>query len=408
MTSYKNKNEKKISLQSMFIGLIMIYCIIFPADKINIKEILLGITLIVCFPQIQEYVKKRGNKLFFWAILYPFITTIVSLTIGDSTLSGALSYGYVWIYLLLIPPIVLLNIDIKKTFIIATTAVAIIVDFIYVADMIGFISIYSNPLISFFSSMHEIQWGKGVLATFGYSIFYKSSPLIIFTYGYMLYRKKYIWASILFLSFIASGTRANFLIATIVLVLIPLFCSNEKPTTKMIITVLIIGVAIYTSPYIIERFTELNELKYDRSEEVKIKAVYSIFDHMNAAPYRYVFGSGVGSFFYSSGRNAYVDVVEVSFFDYFRQVGSICFLLFLGFLVGPMKWLFKNQRWMLICFLGYLAIAFTNPLLVTSTSFMAYVLIMSNGMGDRRFSLLDNTISENKDLLANNNYKENT
>ena len=73
-----------------------------------------------------------------------------------------------------------------------------------------------------------------------------------------------------------------------------------------------------------------------------------------------------------------------------------------------MKWLFKNQRWMLICFLGYLAIAFTNPLLVTSTSFMAYVLIMSNGMGDRRFSLLDNTISENKDLLANNNYKENT
>ena len=352
--------------------------------------------MFVCLPHIiQAAPKKENTYLFFYAIIYPAITTIISVLIGDSSISGALSYGYVWIFLLLIPAIVALNIDIKKPFIFATTGVALIIDFIFLADILGIVSIYSNPLIQFFAGMNEMQWGKGLLATFGYSIFYKSSPLIIFTFGYMLYNKKYAWAGVLFLSFLASGTRANLLIGMFLLAAIPLLCTANKPSKKIVIGLIIFGAALFILPNLIDRLTALNQLKYGRSEEIKIQTIYSIFDHLNAAPYRYIFGSGVGSYFYSAGRNAYVDVVEVSFFDYFRQVGVIGFSLFLTFLVRPMKWLYRNEKWVLLCLLGYLVVAFTNPLLVTSTSFMAYVLVFSNGMGRRRVSLL------NKNILSN-------
>ena len=382
-------NKKDNLLSTVSISLTIVYCILFPADKLNIKEIILCLTLFVSSPIILKYLKAPNNtRLLFWGIVYPIWVTVLSIIIGDSSLGSALSYGYVWIYLLLLPPIVELNIDIKRPFILATFIVAIIVDFIFLTDMLGVISIYSNPLISFFSDMNEMQWGKGVLATFGYSIFYKSSPLIIITFGYMLFNKKYLLAGVLFLSLAATGTRANLLIAIAILVIIPIFCSDSKPTQKMVIGFILLGAALYIAPLLLERLAVLNQLKYSRSEDVKIKAIYSIFEYMNEEPSRYLFGSGVGSYFYSTGRNAYVNVVEVSFFDYFRQVGIFNFVLFLCFLLRPIKKLYTNQKWLLVCYIGYMAIAFTNPLLVTSTSFMLYILVLSNGMGDKRESLL--------------------
>lgn len=382
-----------VTIPGLMVGLTFLYCIFFPADKMNIKEIILLVTLFVCLPSIVKWASAKNNVLlFFYALVYPLFTTLVSVTIGDSSIGGALSYGYVWIFLLLIPAIVDHNIDVAKPFLFATTIVALIVDFIYLADVFGIISIYSNPLIRFFYSMKEMQWGKGLLATFGYSIFYKSSPLIIFTFGYALHQRKYIWAGILFLSFVASGTRANLLVGIFILAAIPLLCGSKKPSKKIAVGLVIFAAALFIAPNLIDRMSALNQLKYGRSEEIKLEAIYSIFNHMNAAPYRYIFGSGVGSYFYSSGRNALVDVVEVSFFDYFRQVGVFGFSLFVYFLVRPMKWLYKNQKWVLICLLGYLAVAFTNPLLVTSTSFMAYVLILCNGFGDFRMSLMRNDL----------------
>ena len=182
------------------------------------------------------------------------------------------------------------------------------------------------------------------------------------------------------------------LVGIFILAAIPLLCGSRKPSKKIIVGLAFLAAALYIAPNLIDRMSTLNQLKYGRSEEIKLEAIYSIFNHMNAAPYRYIFGSGVGSYFYSSGRNALVDVVEVSFFDYFRQVGVVGFSLFIYFLVRPMKWLYKNQKWVLICLLGYLAVAFTNPLLVTSTSFMAYVLILCNGFGDFRMSLMRNDL----------------
>ncbi|MGF7144108.1 hypothetical protein HNQ56_002539 [Anaerotaenia torta] len=388
----RRKGDIPFSLHSIMVGLTVIYCVLFPADKINIKEIILFFTLVVCSPAIISALKQKDSIILaVYGIMYPLVTTLVSITIGNSTIYGALSYSYVWVFVLLIPVVEKYNIDLKKPFIFATTIVALITDFIFLADVFGLVSIYRNPLVLFLSNMNELQWGKGSLATFGYSIFYKSSPLIFFTYGYTLYHKKYFHAAILLLAFFACGTRANLLVALFVTAAIPLICSRT-PMKKMIVIMLVFGASLIILPNIIDRLTALNTLKYDRSESIKIAAITSIFDHLNKAPYRYIFGSGVGSYFYSSGRNAYVDVVEVSYFDYFRQVGIIGFSFLAYFLIRPIKWLIKNERWLLIVYVGYLAVAFTNPLLVTSTSFMAYIIVYSCGMSKKRESLLKRSV----------------
>lgn len=368
--------------QATLISLLVVYCIIFPRDYINIKEIILALALVSSAPAIIARLKEGHNVfLFFYGVIYPIFFTLVSVTIGDSSIHGALSFGYVWIFLLLIPAIDYYGIDVKKPFIFATSVVALMTDFIFLADILGIISIFSNPIIAFFSEMNELQYGKGALATFGYSIFFKASPLMLFSYGYMLRNKKWLHAMIFLLAFGASGTRANLIVALIATAGVLLLCSGT-PTKKMIVLFLLTVVSILFLPGLVARLTALNAIKYDRSESIKYAAITSVFEHMNAAPYRYVFGSGVGSFFYSSGRNEYVDVVEVSYFDYFRQVGFVGFSFFMVFLMAPIKKLVRESRWLLVCYIGYLAIAFTNPLLVSSTSFVAYVIILSRSFCD--------------------------
>lgn len=381
------KNKKPwwvihINPQGTIISLLVMYCIIFPADILNIKEIMLVLALIVSLPAIVSRLKEgRSSFLFFYGLVYPGFFTLASITAGDSSIYGALSFGYVWIFLLLIPAIEYYDIDVRKPFIFATSIIAMMTIFILFADILGMISIYSNPLIRFFSAMNELQYGKGKLATFGYSIFFKASPLMLFSYGYMLKNKKWLYAAIFLLAFGGSGTRANLIVALIATAAILLLCSGT-PTKKMIVLFLLIVVGMIILPSLIERLTALTVIKFDRSESIKLAAITSVFEHMDAEPYRYIFGSGVGSYFYSRGRNAYVDVVEVSFFDYFRQVGLVGFSLFMVFLIKPLKNLMRESRWLLVCYIGYLAIAFTNPLLVTSTSFIAYITILSRSFYD--------------------------
>lgn len=359
----------------------MLYCILFPADKINIKEILFLVVLVVCGPSIYSGIKEgRYNYVLIFGLLYPLFTTIISVTLGSSSVVDALSYGYVWLYLLLIPAIDRYGVDIKKPFIIGTTLVVLITDFIFLTDILGIIPFFSNPVGLFFKNINEIQgYGKGIYSTFGYSIFYKSLPLAFFSYGYAIKHKKWLMIVLYLMAFLVCGTRANLLVALCMTAAIPLL-SAEKPSKKAIIAVILIIIAVIFLPDFIDYYTARSSLKYGSSDLIKIEAIESIFKFLNDDKTRYIFGSGVGSYFYSSGRGTMVNLVEVSFFDYFRQVGLLGYIFFIYFLIIPFRKYFANERWVLIAYLGYLAIALTNPLLVSSTSFMGYILILSRSL----------------------------
>jgi len=369
------KTSRAIQVKYFLIAITMLYCIIFPADKLNIKELLLFSSMMSCMNEIIDFLKHANVKYVYFAFLYPIITIILSVTVGDSSMYDAASYGYVWLFLLLLPAVNKYEFNISKIFICGTLVVSTVINLIYLLDMFQIVSIYKNPLIIFFSNMNEMQWGKGVLATFGYSIFHKASPLLIVSLGYCLHNRKLVLSICFFLSLMACGTRANFIAAVFVLVLILLF--EEKTGTERFFVLSFIALAaIFILPVLVNKIIALNELKADRSESIKFEDAKTIFNLIKQNPQYYLFGTGIGSYFHSNARAKQVNICEFSYLDYFRQVGVFGFISYLYFILIPFKY-WRDYFWLVVSLIAYLAAAFTNPFSVNSTAFMVYLLVYS-------------------------------
>ena len=94
------------------------------------------------------------------------------------------------------------------------------------------------------------------------------------------------------------------------------------------------------------------------------KEIFSDFDNL-------FIGTGLGSYFYNYGRMEMVNSAEYAYLDLIRQVGVMFFLLFMIFVLYPLNQNIALNR--KVIYIGYLAIAFTNPLLFSSTAFLAYI-----------------------------------
>ena len=122
-------------------------------------------------------------------------------------------------------------------------------------------------------------------------------------------------------------------------------------------------------------------MKIEMSDNIKYSDVFDITNMMLDDKFKAVFGFGIGSYFYSTARGV-VNIVEVSYFDYLRQVGVVSFMFFLMFLIFPIIKIIRKQIWWLLFgYLWYLLIAATNPLLVSSTSFLVYILVYIYSIG---------------------------
>ena len=122
-------------------------------------------------------------------------------------------------------------------------------------------------------------------------------------------------------------------------------------------------------------------MKAEISDNIKYSDIFDITNMMLNDKFKTIFGFGIGSYFNSTARGA-VNIVEVSYFDYLRQVGIVCFMFFLMFLIFPVIKIIRKQIWWLLFgYLGYLLIAATNPLLVSSTSFLVYILVYIYSIG---------------------------
>ena len=369
--------SNKLDFRQILISIFLMYVIVFPRDMINIKEILLCINIFIGLPAIIymiKYKSKKNSFLIAYSLVFPVYIIVTSLVVGESSVKSVITAGYVWMMLLLIPIKDKYSLNIVKPIFYGITFIAILIDFIYLGDLLKIVSIYDNPVVTFFSKLDELHFGKGTLATFGYSIFFKTCPLIIFPYSYALSKRKWGWAGILFLAMLSSGTRAN-LIATIIVSGLTFVGSVKKNSTKFIRIIFIIILGCLFMPNLINKLSDLNKLKVNFGDDLKYESAITIINVLNENSLNYIFGTGVGSYFYFPARGEFVDVVELSYLDYFRQVGIIGFSIFIYFIIKPIRVLYKYKKWVVYAYILYLAIAFTNPLLMSSTAFIAYLLI---------------------------------
>ncbi len=224
---------------------------------------------------------------------------------------------------------------------------------------------------------------------YGYKVlmlYYRTSPLLVFPLAYYCYRFFYVKASVINLIFVAiffftlflSGTRANILSAVaVVAYMVFKFLNKKKNKVPLVLasTVLIFFAILFIG--------SLSFKTEDKSSQVKSGHLDSYIEHFTAHPQYLLWGSGMGSKFYSSGNGFDVSQTELTYFDLVRWFGLPLASILMFLIFYPVIYLHQNKllndekRAIILGYYLYLFIAGTNPLLVSSTGMIAIVTLYS-------------------------------
>ncbi len=347
-----------------------------PSDSMNIKIFSLLTLLIINLNVIVRYVFKYENSIIlFYGMIFPMGLIIISTIINQFNLMTSISIAYIMFYLLLIPILFYYKIDYEGILLKALMLMAIVITLSGLLDLFGIYNLNNNIIMTFLKENNEAKVGLWPATTFGYVIFLKASPLLIILIGYTLRHKRYILLMITILAMAFTGTRANLYALFLVICVYYLYFEKLK-ISKIVIIFLAVLIFLLNINNIIEFITNASYRK-EYSDITKYNHIISIAYFLNEHPLYIVTGSGLGSFFYSTGVMDYTNLTEIAYLDLFRQIGLIGFVPFVYFLVKPIRCLFiiKENNWIAISYIGYLLICFTNPLLFSSTPFTLYILV---------------------------------
>jgi hypothetical protein len=224
---------------------------------------------------------------------------------------------------------------------------------------------------------------------YGYEVvmlYYRTSPLLVFPLAYYCSRffyqnKKFIniVLVILFLfTLILSGTRANMLSgAFIVIYFLFDFLVKKRNKLPFLITCVIMIFVM------VSFLKTLSFSDTESSSEVKAGHMASYMMLFEQHPQYLIWGAGLGSTFYTSGLSAFTSQTELTYIDLVRWFGIPITLILFFLLLYPIIFMYsnnkihKNNKYLIIAYIGYLFIAGTNPLLVSSTGMLAVITMYS-------------------------------
>eukprot|EP01133_Synstelium_polycarpum_P004769 gene4769-5556_t len=232
---------------------------------------------------------------------------------------------------------------------------------------------------------------------FGLSVimlFYKTCPILVFPLSFFLYRyclkrKKsdlFIAISALFTLFL-SGTRANILVALLILIY---FFIDSLIRKKHYIFLFLIS--IVSSMMLVFFVLSFSGSGGDESSDIKSGHFQSLVDEISK-PGIIFFGQGVGSTYYSLGLGRKILQSELTYFELIRVFGLPIAILLFFLLLYPIIYLYQNSKLRknkayAVAYLGYLFIAGTNPLLISSTG-MLIVVAMYSVINNEKFKQIE-------------------
>ena len=178
-----------------------------------------------------------------------------------------------------------------------------------------------------------------------------------------------------------NGTRANLAMLFVTIVFYACFLLRDKFFRWIVI--LLAGCALMilfldgrVFDFVIDIFQRKSSGDVTRAGHLK-----GIFEVWEANPLKFFVGSGYNSEFYSYGINDYTSNVELSYWNLLRQIGLFSFVAFMFAYLYPIVRLVKKKESYIyiLAYVVYLAIAYTNPFLYSSTGvtmllFMYYLI----------------------------------
>ena len=126
-------------------------------------------------------------------------------------------------------------------------------------------------------------------------------------------------------------------------------------------------------------------------------------------------GNGPVSYMYTSARNEWVTLTELTYLELIKNFGLIQSVLIIGILLLPVFFICKNESYeriqkfsLSLSYVAYLFICGTNPLLISSTGFTALAVAFSFGNGTAFKNLEQKKqvkyVSETKRLLFKSSF----
>ncbi|WP_062532643.1 hypothetical protein [Jeotgalibaca dankookensis] len=365
---------KKKKINEFLINTFVLISVVFPGDIYNLKKILF---LIICIFNIKLIISSLINKenmvLTFFGFIFPTgLFLYSSILTGNALVSFSKSFtAYI---LLLVFVLRYYKIDFEKILLKSIKIIMITIVSLALLDIVGSIDVNTGFFRNEIMNKYELGFmGKSPFYPLYYKIFFKTSPLLVILLFKKFNDSKYIIASLSLTALVLSGTRANFLFPIFFLVVFYLFSRSNK--SKLIkYTFIIITIILLTtfSEVIFQAFNEVFIVKGEVSNTIRQGHIEGIKELLINNPWIVLKGSGMGSNFYSYGRNAYVSSMEWSYIDLWRQMGIVFFFLFLVFISIPLLYNSKNEKYKNYAYITYLLIAATNPLLFSSTSYLVF------------------------------------
>lgn len=368
-------SKKKIN--EFFIVILVIICVIFPADILSLKKITFLILCIYNYKLLLVCFLKRENLILTsFGLLFPAYLITYSLVLtGDFSLS--FSRTFVGFFFLLIFIIREYEINIQKIIVNSIKITIIITLFLLIFDVFRIIDINGNNLFREYIYKFDIGViGKSPNYPFYYKIFLKTIPLAVIVFFSSYEKKKYLWFIMAFIALVISGTRANIAFSIIGL---SLYVINERKrkNNSIYYSILILGAfsIVVFFPYVLNVINDLFISKGQASDIVRMGHLKGIKELVKESPLILLTGSGMGSGFYTYAYNEIRSSVEWSYLDLWRQMGIFFFVMFLFFILTPFFHKKKLDRYKIYAYGTYLMIAGTNPLLFNSTAYLFYIFV---------------------------------
>ena len=406
-----HKHEKFIAFRRN-INVILLFvfavnAIFLPADTFELKKIAL-ILLLVC--NLDCFLKMRSWDEWLTVLVGFGLTSVAIgwsfLLTGD--LYNNIRIGYVGYIVMLYPIIKQYRIRAVRLILHVWIAMAYFVVIMGLLDVIGLISMYDNPYLMWIYHTGNALVGKGSHLPIGYMIFMKTSPMLFlclaytfvqprsFLEPYCFSKLKYVNAAVVTLALVLSGTRANMLICGAFVLFCFVYCKRSR--TKQMLWILGMGLlALYTvaDSSLFQMVLDVFVRKAS-SDEVRNGIVSSIFNVWRENPIKLLIGSGFSKTFFNAGRGEEAYNVELSYWNLLRQVGLPMFLaMMVGYLYPAVRMLKKGKNVLIVLgYVCYLAVAYTNPLLHSSTGMTVLLFMYCLCFSDVDFENNENEMKE--------------
>lgn len=393
--------KTKISLSSLLLFIINCFVIVLIIDPSGLM-LKLKVPIFICFILfylLYEFLIRKplkGKKiitgliivlLFLFIPIYGFFVGIIR--------ENTLNYNFVistvksFLFIIVLIPILRVDIDLFPILVKWTPIIGIFTILVYLFLGTSFShNVYNFFVINTQNAIYSIN--RVYLGISFPSLFYKTSPLLIFPLSYYWYKlinssgktsMNFIIMLICFFGLLLTGTRASMLSALIISVIYIFFYIYKR--FKFISLVFVLGGLLIFSII----FLKLMSNKKEASNKVKYENVKSYLEEFSSFK-TFVFGDGLGSEFYAKGRKKQVTHTELTYMDIYRTygffVGGFLFVL----IILPLIIIFlkkkcnNNDLPFFIGYLIYLPVAGTNPLLLSSTGFLvisiAYSIFLKN------------------------------